>query len=192
MTGYSLKALIEEAGYFHLWLATTKRNSFFENNFDKSFFLLQLERLLSIRGQGSKRPLPVELLAFSLTSDGAHLLVYTSRKALLEYLCHILLQRYSHYLALRGSNSHIRPLLIIDGLAGAHEALNVSREIHLLHDDWQHARYSSIGYYFGERHADWVQLQRISATFSHSPDYYRTLLESRPTESDRIFDFIAT
>lgn len=192
MTGYSLRALIEEAGYFHLWLAATKRNTFFEGDFEKGFFLSQLRRLLSSGGWGSDRPFPVELLAFSLTADGAHLLVYTSRKSLLELLCHTLFQRYGEYLAHRGSDTQLCPLLIVDNLTGVHEALNVSREIHLLHDDWLHTRYSSIGYYLSERRAPWMQLQRLSELFQDSPNNYRKFLESRPTERDRIFDFIET
>ena len=192
MTGYSLRALIEEAGYFHLWLAATKRNTFFESDLEKAFFLLQLQRLLTSGWKGIDRPFPVELLAFSLTPDGAHLLVYTQRKPLLEHLCHTLFQRYADYLTYRGSNTPLDPLLIIDSLTGAHEALNVSREIHLLHEDWPRTHHSSIGYYLGERHAPWVRTQRLSELFQHSPDNYHKLLESRPTEHDRIFDFIET
>jgi hypothetical protein len=192
MTGYSLKALIEETGYFHLWLAATKRNTFFAHDFEKGFFLSQLQRLLSSGGQGSDRPFPVELLAFSLTSDGAHLLVYTSRKPILEHLCHTLIQRFSEYLVPSSPGVQLRPLLIIDSLAGAHEALSVSREIHLLNEDWLCNRYSSIGYYLGEQRASWMHIHRLSKLFHHSPANYRKLLESRPTESDHIFDFIET
>lgn len=190
MTGYSLKALIEETGYFHLWLTATKRDTFFQSEFDKSFFLLQLQRLLSSKGKGAARRLPIELLAFSITSDGAHLLVYTSRKSLLEYLCNTLIYRYKDYLTRRGLDTKLQPILIVDGLAGAHEALDVSRKIHLLHDAQPTSRYSSIEYYLGERQATWIRPQRLTELFQHSPDNYRKLLKSRPTENDRIFDFI--
>lgn len=81
---------------------------------------------------------------------------------------------------------------MFDKLIGRHEALNVSKEIHLLHDDWRHDRYSSIGFYLDDRRGDWMRPYRLMTLFNAKPKQYLRFLRSQETEPDRIFEYIET
>lgn len=186
MTGYSLQSLLDESGYFHIWLAQAARETFFQDALEKNFFLSQLKNLLMI-GQGRPDP-TLELLAYSLTKSGVHLLLHTQRRPLLECFVRTLMTRFNQYRA----QTPLDALLITDRLSGTHQALGVSREIHLLHHNWRYTRYSSIGFYLDGRSSSWMQHTRLTHLFNHEPAHYLQLLQGSRTEADRIFAFIET
>ena len=80
---------------------------------------------------------------------------------------------------------------MFDRLAGRHEALCVSKEIHLLHEQWRYDRYSSIGFYLDDRRGDWMRPYRLTSLFNAQPKQYLQFIKSQETESDRIFEYIA-
>ena len=193
--------LHHDSGYFHVWISSVHNTSFFKNDSDKAFFIGLMQDNLSPRmklDQIKVKPVgyssEIELLAYSLTNTGVHLLVHTLRKSAIEELGQILLLSYeeffyTHYVA---NDIPFDTIFIFDKLLGRHEALGVSREIHLLHEDWRGDRYSSIGFYLDDRRGDWMRPYRLTSLFDNKPRNYLRFIKSQPTESDRVFDYIET
>jgi hypothetical protein len=159
-------ALHHDSGYFHVWISSTKNASFFHTDNDKAFFITLIQDNLSPRMKlGGIKIHPrgysseIDLLAYSLTETGVHLLVHTIRKTAIEEFGQALLLSYEAYLTEQSwiTKLPFDSIFMFDKLLGRHEALNVSREIHLLHEDWRSDRYSSIGFYLDDRRGDWMR-----------------------------------
>lgn len=194
-------SLLYDSGYFHVWISGNKDIPFFHSDHDKSFFVTQMQDALSPRTRLSDIPgsskgfsREIDLLAYSLTTTGVHLLIHTTRKTSIEELGQSLLISYANYLQ-NDITSHSLPfdtIFIFDKLNGRHEALNVSREIHLLHDDWRSDRYSSIGFYLDDRRGDWMRPYRLTSLFGGKPRQYLRFMKSLQAESDRLFEYLET
>jgi hypothetical protein len=193
-------ALHHDSGYFHVWISSAKDISFFHTDNDKAFFITLIQDNLSPRmklGGINIHPrgysAEIDLLAYSLTETGVHLLVHTVRKTAIEEFGQMLLLSYEEYL--QELPTKILPfdtIFIFDKLLGRHEALHVSREIHLLHEDWRGDRYSSIGFYLDDRRGDWMRPYRLTTLFENKPRNYLRFIKSQATESDRVFEYIET
>lgn len=190
-----------KSGYYHLWLSSIEDQAFFLKSIDKAYFISLLQSALSPYDRlrpfdFSANPLAVEidLLAYSLTENGVHLLVYTIRKKTLGELGQLLQTQYAAYIQKQMDYASLpfESIFIFDHLAGPHEALAISREIHLLHDDWRYDRYSSIGFYLDDRRGDWIRLWRLARLYDNQPSHYLEYLKSPETETDKIFAFIQT
>lgn len=192
---------MHDSGYYHLWISAIKNQPFFERREDKAFFLSLIQESLSPRSEldeARTRPKPyageIDLLAYSLTETGVHLLVHTIRKRAIEEFGQAILTSYIDHLTMHRHSSTLPfdSIFVFDYLAGRHEALCVSRDIHMLHDDWRNDRYSSIGFYVDDRRGDWMRPYRLTRLFDGKPGYYLNFLKSQETERDRIFEYIET
>jgi len=194
-------SLLYDSGYFHVWISSVEGIPFFNSNRDKAFFMTVIQDRLSPRHKLTELGLrthdvasEIDLLAYSLTNTGVHLLVHAARKTAIEEFGQTLLVAYQEYLQ---QNTIINQLpfdtiFMFDKLAGRHEALYVSREIHLLHDEWRYDRYSSIGFYLDDRRGDWMRPYRLTSLYDGKPKQYVRFIKSLETESDRVFEFIET
>jgi len=201
MQSFLHTALLRDSGYFHIWMSAVEGRSFFDNDQAKAFFITLLQDNLSPRARLQELSLQpigfahaIDLLAFSLTERGVHLLIYTKNKKSIEELGQVLLLSYLSYLQGQPGLSKLpfHSLFIFDGLAGRHEALYVSRDIHLLHEDWRGDRYSSIGFYLDDRRGDWMRPYRITTLFNNVPRRYVQLIKSQKTQPDVIFEYLET
>lgn len=190
---------INDPGYYHLWITATDNQRFFRSSLDKAYFLAQLQdtlsprqRLNSLSSIADILAIEVSLLAYSLTDSSVHLLFYTMRKVAVEELGQRLLTSYVEYINQYQTQPEIpfSTLFISDRLIGPHAALGVSREIHMLHDNWRHDRYSSIGFYLDDRRGDWLSLWRLTPLYDNKPELYLEYLNSPKTETNKIFQFI--
>lgn len=201
MQSFFHSSLLQDSGYFHVWISSIEGATFFNNNDDKAFFMTILQDNLSPRQRLDTlqiRPLgyssEIDLLAYSLTATGIHLLVYTARKAAIEELGQNLLLSYQTHVQQQHQSDQLPfdSIFIFDKLIGRHEALNVSKEIHYLHDDWRYDRYSSIGFYVDDRRGDWIHPYRLTSLFGGKPKQYLRYMKSQETESDRVFEYLET
>jgi hypothetical protein len=190
-----------KSGYYHVWISSIEDQSFFLRSLDKAYFISLLRSALSPHDRLQQHSLSadtlaieIDLLAYSLTETGVHLLVYTIRKQALHELGQRLQTRYAEYIQNQPMFNMLpfETIFIFDKLLGPHEALNISREIHLLHDDWRYDRYSSIGFYLDDRRGDWIRLWRLARLYENQPSQYLDYLKSPETETDKIFAFIQT
>ena len=187
--------LKRDSGYFHVWISATKGHRLFSNTRDQAFFLSLVQDNFSPRKQISatlgllRSSMTPDLLAYSLTPTGVHLLIFTTSKSTIEVTGQRLLLDYVEYLQKLTTMRELpfETLFTFDALTGRHEALAVSRDIHLLHPNWQEDRYSSIGFFIHDRRGDWMRPARLVSLFHNKPEWYLKFLKSRATESDRIF-----
>lgn len=194
-------ALQYDSGYFHIWISSVKGSDFFTDTNDKAYFMTLIQDALSPRSTldevypgHSSYASEIDLLAYSLTPTGVHLLVYTTNKASIEACGQVLLFSYQTYLQ-QGRQYVQLPfdtIFIFDKLLGRHEALTVSKEIHLLHEDWRYDRYSSIGFYLDDRRGDWMRPYRLTSLFGGKEEQYLQFIKSQETEKDRVFEYIET
>ena len=201
MQSFLHDTLFYDSGYFHVWISSAKGASFFESDDTKAYFMTLIQDNLSPRAKLREYPkahagytAEIDLLAYSLTSNGVHLLIYTSRKAAIEEFGQTLLLTYANYIQKSHTSDKLPfdTIFIFDKLRGRHEALNTSREIHLLHDDWRGDRYSSIGFYLDDRRGDWMRPYRLTSLFGGKPSQYLRFIKSQETESDRLFEYLET
>jgi len=194
-------ALQHDSGYFHVWISAVEGSLFFQKNDDKAYFITLMQDSLSPRkklqtfsAHSHDYSSNIDLLAYSLTSTGVHLLVHALRKSAIEDLGQTLLFSYQTYLQQQFTAEQLPfdTIFVFDNLAGRHEALSVSREIHLLHEDWRNDRYSSIGFYLDDRRGDWMRPFRLTSLFESKPKLYLRFIKSQQTESDRLFEYIET
>lgn len=188
-----------KSGYFHIWISAGSGQSFFYNDDDKAYFLTLIQDALSPRTAYHEASLyslrfaqVIDLLAYSLTSSGVHLLVHTTSKDIVEKLGQRLLLDYLERLNHNPLVTQLpfESLFTFDYLTGRHQALQVSKDIHLFHENWRYDRYSSIGFYIDDRRGDWMRPYRLTSLFEQKPHRYIRYLRSQATESDQIFSSI--
>jgi hypothetical protein len=178
-------------GYYHIQIRSFTLHRYFKTNNERAFVSLQLQQLLAARSV-LEDPLyakslahHIDLLAFSINEDGIQLLAYCIDVSSLQYLIDIILQRLSQYrseykLYLREPHSSVS----IKKLIGEHEALSYSAAIHLLHQDWEYDRYSSIGFYLHDRRGDWMKLWRLSNLYNNDVSLYRKFMNNKVSLPD--------
>ena len=201
MQSFLHNTVLYDSGYFHLWISSANDASFFATDVDKAFFMTLIQDHLSPRAKlqsthslSTHFGVEIDLLAFSLTQSGVHLLIHTSRKTAIDEFGQALLLSYSEYLQVQQTITKLPfdTIFIFDKLTGRHEALCVSKEIHMLHDDWRGDRYSSIGFYLDDRRGDWMRPYRLTSLFEGKSRQYLKFIKSQETESDRVFEYLET
>jgi hypothetical protein len=178
-------------GYYHLWIAAKKDQLFFHTSIDKAFIISLFQEHLSPRRQ---RPQHINLIAYSLTDFGMNLLMSASSSKDVEEFGQKILLAYADFLN-EQSSWEILPfdtIFTYDKLADEHEALAISREIHLLHDDWRHDRYSSIGFYLDDRRGDWLQAWRLADLYNNESQWYQNFLTVDDSVHTGVLEFIET
>lgn len=194
----------ETGYYYHLWIAAAEDQLFFASSLDKAFFISLLQDSLSPKKKLDscwhvhvRELAQLSLLAYSLTDFGVSLLVHCGNTHELESFGQQLLTSYIAYLQDQKA-WEILPFDTIfahDLLAGTQEALTVSREIHLLHDEWRHDHYSSIGFYLDDRRGDWIQPWRLTQMFNNDTQRYVHFLhddQRRPTSTIPSLQYLET
>lgn len=167
--------------YYHVWIAAAKDQTFFQSNLDKAYILLLFQEILSPRINATTSGVSeyVHLLAYSLNDFGMNLLVESSRGVRsVEDFGQQLLTRYADYIHAQQSWKALPfdTVFTHDTLSDEHEALSISREIHLLPDDWRHDRYSSIGFYLDDRRGDWLCAWQLANLYDNDPVWYQNFL----------------
>jgi len=171
-------------GYYHVRVGTVNSNRFFKTNNERAFVGVQIQQLLAARSV-LEDPLyakslahHIDLLAFSISPSGIQLLAYCINITSLEHLVNIVLERLTQYRSEYQSYARQPDVSVsIVKLAGEHEALSLSADIHLLHEDWEYDRYSSIGFYLHDRRGDWMKLWRLTKLYNNNASTYREFIE---------------
>lgn len=196
MQSFSSSSIHRDSGFFHAWVSASALEEFFLDGTERAFFISMLQDLLSnVSSQHSTIPSftkDIDLLAYSLSRTGVHLLVYAQSKIALESLGQTLLIRYTEYLSTHSLRRKLPfdGIFIFDHLTGRHEALGVSKEIHQIHKNWRTEQYSSIGFYLDDRRGDWMRPYRLTNIYHNQPALYLAYLYSRETAPDRIFSYL--
>lgn len=174
-------------GYYLLTIRPTQLGTLLSNNNERAFVLSQLQDNLSPRILPEPQQLPhqqlsahIDLLAFSVLKEAIQLLVFSISDASPQVLASLIISRLAHYRDEWPQSSHAlttnQPAISLRKLAGAHEALDTSLQLHLNHQDWESDRYSSIGFFLHDRRGDWMRLWRLSGLYENATQNYYNLL----------------
>ena len=183
--------------YYHLWIAAAKDQVFFQTNLDKAMIISLFQKLLSPRGnlKNPNHSEELNLIAYSLTDFGMNLLLSAASAKVVEDFGQDLLTRYAHYLQ-EQRTWEILPfdtIFAYDKLTDEHEALAISREIHLLHEDWRNDRYSSIGFFLDDRRGDWLSPWRLADLYDNDSVWYQNfLIDDTEGNESTTLEFIQT
>jgi hypothetical protein len=184
----------ESFGYYYVTVRQVGPGRLLQTNNERAFIITQLQDLFS------PRPLPadipsykqlascVDLLAFSVRGASINLLVFTIDKSIITDCIEHLLRRLIQYQQEYGSSRTPRtratlPSVRLQKLAGPHQALAKSIDIHLLHEDWEFDRYSSIGFYLHDRRGDWMRTWRLTELYENNIDHYALLIRHATSRS---------
>lgn len=199
--GYAAQAS-QKDGYYHLWIAAAKDQVFFETTLDKAYVIFLFQTLLSPRmgldhtsAAYKNYSSELELIAYSLTDFGMNLLISATSAQIIEDFGQSVLIHYSEFLTEQRAWETLPfdTIFTYDCLADEHESLAISREIHLLHDDWRHDRYSSIGFYLDDRRGDWLHPWRLTNLYNNDAQWYQNfLVDERISKKVGVLEFLET
>lgn len=166
---------MNKPSYYHVWIAANQDQTFFKQSLDKAYFISLLQDQLSPRVHfQTHHPAPVDLMAYALTDFGVNLLVCSLDSTAVEMFGQNLLLAYSDYLN-QQTSWEVLPFDTIfahDRLRDIGEALRISREIHLLPDNWRQEFYSSLSFYLDDRRGDWLQAWRLADLYHNDSSWY--------------------
>lgn len=176
-------------GYYHITIRSNERSLLMQSNSERAFIIAQLHYFLSPRliigDIPAYRQLAscIDLLAFSIKSDAIHLLIFSIDSQLSSYFAHCITTQFQQYRREQTpTRANIFPVFTsttVKKLAGPHQALAHSLAIHLLHEDWEYDRYSSIGFYLHDRRGDWMRTWRLARLYENDSELYRELIQGR-------------
>ena len=194
-----MKDTVSEYGFCHVTIEPPEAKKLLRSNNERAFVIAQLQDLLSPRlilgDVPAYRQLSscIDLLAFSISHEAIHLLIFTIDTTLASDFAHRITARlvqFQYEFRPRRYQHGPEARVHIEKLIGPHQALARSIQIHLLHQDWEYDRYSSIGFYLHDRRGDWMRLWRLTALYDNDPTLYYGLIEqSIPPEPE---SFVAT
>lgn len=175
-------------GYYRITIKPIREGRLLCSNNERAFVLSQLQDLLSPRLLIGDIPAHkqlascIDLIAFSIRDTDIRLVLFAIDQGIVSSFTQHLMGRVAQYQTeyqyptTLGSREH---RCIIKRLSGPHRALHESVGLHLLHDDWEFDRYSSIGFYLHDRRGDWMRLWRVSQLYENDPANYTQLMTSR-------------
>jgi REP element-mobilizing transposase RayT len=160
--------------YYHLYNRGVNKQDIFREPDDYFYFLSLFKRYLSGEPftDASGRPYvklidEVELVAFCMMPNHFHLLCYLKEPQGIMNLMHSVLTAYSMYFnkKYRRTGGLFEGPFLASRITNDGYLWHITRYIHLnpldLGADFKHYPYSSISYFSGERHADWLHTNKL-------------------------------
>lgn len=183
--------------YYHVYARGVSRQAIFLDDEDHTVFLSMFKRHLSDQPTKDKTGREyhhfkgeVDLLAFCLMTNHFHLLFYQHYESAIAHLMQGVLSAYSRYFNLKYKRSgplfesrYKASLISSDAYL-----MHISRYIHLNPQNWQTWRWSSLPYYRGDMHAEWLDPTYILKQFINKDNYLEFVAdyESAKLELKRI------
>lgn len=173
--------------YYHIYNRGVAKQAIFGSRDDYVAFLGILKRHLSNEPQTSRyrHEYPhykgeIELLAFCLMPNHFHLLVYQREDdQVLTKLLRSVCTAYTMYF--NRKYKRVGPLFQgrfkASRISSDEYLQHISRYIHLNPQDYRHYEWSSLPYYSGELHAEWLEPSRILDLFNGTENYAKFLAD---------------
>lgn len=175
-----MKTRSKSYGFYTIHVSTPTGRLLHTNN-ERAFFLSQLQDLLSPRQLFNDVPVYkqlascIDLLAFSVGSESIRVVLFSIDKQIaIKFIDYVLsrLHQYRSEYQLISAAPKIDIRIHCKKLDGPHHALEQSLALHVLHQDWEFDRYSSIGFYLHDRRGDWMRIWRLSNLYNNDPAQY--------------------
>ncbi len=198
-----MKSHRKSFGYFHITISAEGEHALIKSNSERAFVVAQLQDLLSPRLLLGDIPAHkqlascVDLLAFSIRRQSIQLLIFSIDASLSEYFAGCIAARFQQYKSEvqpehRRRHASLQVRVTTERLAGPHHALRQSAVLHLLHEDWEYDRYSSVGFYLHDRRGDWMRTWRLAQLYDNNPRHYRKFLRRPLHEEGRLIQLPAS
>jgi putative transposase len=171
--------------YYHVYFRGVNRSRIFRDAADYEKMLRLFARYLSLEevtnSAGVSFPnyhYKLELVAFCLMPNHAHLLLYQRQQRAMAEFMRSLLTSYSMYFNKKYKRSgpllesRYKASMITDDSYLEH----ITRYIHLNPRQWRDYEYSSLPYYLQQISDEWIEPKRIMSVFS-GPDEYLRFME---------------
>jgi putative transposase len=171
--------------YYHVYFRGVNRSRIFRDAADYEKMLRLFARYLSLEevtnSAGVSFPnyhYKLELVAFCLMPNHAHLLLYQRQQRAMAEFMRSLLTSYSMYFNKKYKRSgpllesRYKASMITDDSYLEH----ITRYIHLNPRQWRDYEYSSLPYYLQQISDEWIEPKRIMNIFS-GPDEYLRFME---------------
>jgi len=183
--------------YYHVYNRGTNKQDIFLEPEDRFYFLSLLKRHLSTEPEidSHKRPFAkfdndIELIAFCLMPNHFHLLCYLKEPEGLVRLMRSIMTAYTMYF----NKKYQRTGGLYEGVFLASRITNdgylwhVSRYIHLnpmdLGQDFRGYPYSSIDYFTGTKHANWLHPEKLVQTKQEKEQYLEFVADYETMHQD--------
>jgi len=157
---------VRSGEYYQVDLYGCREISIFKDDADYTFFFLILKKYLL----NNKK---VELLAYCLKADGAHVLLYQLENEQINILVRGISRDYDEYYFdkykiqnILSSGSHVIAKIDICLI------MKASKNIHLMPEDWLDYPYSSIRAYLYDDTPDWLNKGHIVDLCGTTENYY--------------------
>ncbi len=184
-----MKGWQKSYGYYTSVISKEGSGALLRSNDERAFIIATLQDTLSPRLLIGEVPAYkqmascIDLLAFSIRSDAIRLVFFAIDEFIARRFVESIATRLESYQSERGwSQSGLKPRrgsATTKKLRGPHHALIVTTNLHLLHEDWEYDRYSSIGFYLHDRRGDWMRTWRMAQLYENQALNYRHLLISQ-------------
>lgn len=174
--------------FYHVYNRGVNKAPIFQEDADKLYFLGLMKRYLGLEAAkdrlGRERPnfaKEVDLVAYCLMGNHFHLLVYLKERDGLEKLMRSLMTSYSMYFnrKYKRTGGLFEGRFLASRITSDTYLWHVSRYIHLnpldLGSRYEVYPFSSIGYFRGEKQAEWVHPEYLVTEEKERQDYIESL-----------------
>ena len=184
--------------FYHIYSRGVNKEPIFKSDKDIEVFCSLFKRYLSkeLERSPSRHYYPnyngqIELLAYALMPNHFHILIYQAEnERAIEEFMKSLLTSYGKYF--NREYNRVGPVFQSRYLAkliiSEEHLFHISRYIHLNPDNWRNSPITSIDYYSGKRHADWVMPGRIEELFFDYKEYEKFLEDYSPDSNENYSD----
>jgi len=183
--------------YYHLYNRGANKQDIFLEPDDYYYFLSLFKRHLSLGTEfdSSGREFPkygdeVELVTFCLMPNHFHLLCYLKEPTGIVHLMRSVMTAYTMYFnkKYKRSGKLYEGVFLASRIDTDTYLWHISRYIHLnamdTGLDYLNYNYSSIDYYRGEKHADWLHESRLVETIKDRSEYMRFVADFQTMHQD--------
>lgn len=180
MPSRNVLKLDEPQTYYHVYARGNSRTEIFLDQDDHIVFLKLFERYLSEKPKFDKYGTPyphlyqkLELVCYCQMPNHFHLLIYQEEQGAMSQFMRGLMTSYSRYFNKKYGRSgslfetRYKASLIYDQTYLEH----ITRYIHLNPKCWKQYEHSSLPFYLGQNHTEWLRPEKILTLFKDSNDY---------------------
>ena len=193
MPAKNIEKIYVAESYYHAYNRGVNKEKIFRDDEDYEVFLGMLKRYL---GEATRRPnrafypnysAKVELLTYCLMPNHFHLFLYQIESDGMQLLLKSVTTAYSMYFNKKYERvgpvfqQRYKAVLIRDDA----QLLHISRYIHLNPDDYYKWQWSSLDYYLGKKHADWLKPEKVLRLHG-TPEQYKAFLDDYKDYRDEL------
>jgi REP element-mobilizing transposase RayT len=184
--------------YYHIYSRGSNKQPIFLSEKDYSVFISLFKRYLSPEPEYNINHVTypsyygkIELLTFALMPNHFHLLIYQADdERIIEKFMRSLMTSYSKYF--NREHRRVGPVFqsryLAKRITNEAHLYHISRYIHLNPRNWRNSTLTSLDFYSGKRHANWIDPGKILQLFPNIDAYMEFLEDYNPNEDEKFSD----